>query len=486
MAAYEDYLATLTAPAFRWTFNGTIAATQGGLNGEQFAGSPSFVPGIIPNSSLSQAMILGASDVVSFPDSTLINTDETTGKTISFWYSPDNSALSGNVVVYEEGGGTNGITAYLESGYATFAVNVSGSAIGSLQRFQKLVAGEAYHFVIRMDEGTFSAFVNGSTLDSFSVPMPFPRHGADVAIGGADGATKDANSNTISAGSSGTFQDLMYWAEQMPLTDAEIEGIYNAGTQAITQSITASAVNAGLTASHLTSVTAQEALSRTGTANASASGSATVTVQSGASVSVTSDAQASASLSVRQGQRATASELALAFHSIGASVTQFVSSQSTLGIDYSLQALQSQQVSAQSSVTASATAQASTSSNQFRSATSALNASGSTEVEQSENLSLTSPLRVSVQISASQAQYTQVSAPLSAQDSLQIIEKQSVTASSALTTVYDTQSSFRSISNIPQNAFFEAYEKEAATITATAQVTPRFTADRPSIRWEVF
>ena len=131
---------------------------------------------------------------------------ESTYSEISFsaWIKPDD--VSGQRIIYEEGGGTNGVTLWIDNGSLTFSSRSggAGSQRNVIHPTSLTVDGEWHHVAATFNNGILSVFLDGvpQTLDISGDYTTIPGHGSDGGLGGPIGGG-------TSGGISGFYDGLM-------------------------------------------------------------------------------------------------------------------------------------------------------------------------------------------------------------------------------------------------------------------------------------
>lgn len=120
-------------------------------------------------------------------------------ETVVVWFNADatSSEIEGNVfMIYEEGGGTNGMCLYITNDELVVATRDGGAD------FQKIVstpftdAGKWHQAAIVYDTGLLSLFLDGAEVGSIATEYPddgdylgaISQHTSDASIGGGQGA----------------------------------------------------------------------------------------------------------------------------------------------------------------------------------------------------------------------------------------------------------------------------------------------------------
>jgi Ca2+-binding RTX toxin-like protein len=143
----------------------------------------------------------GVDDYIHIPDSALINTSAVTERTVELVFNADTTA--GRQVLWEEGGGTNALTIYIDSGNIYFNVRDSGE-YGPFTITTGISAGQTYHVAATFDStgaGLFTGYLNGAVVGTGATATDLDSHSGDIGIGaqnnanyyhdGADNAARD-------------------------------------------------------------------------------------------------------------------------------------------------------------------------------------------------------------------------------------------------------------------------------------------------------
>jgi len=201
-------------PDFYYRLNNTTANTGnsaiGGVaslnSGASLGGGGIYTNGAGSDS----ARFDGVNDRIRVSDSTLINTSNTTARTVELVFNADD--VTGRQVLYEEGATVNGFTIYLDDD----VLYVTGEDDGGGQQWNdaninstqiptgavNIVAGQTYHvaFVYEAATDSFSGYLDGALMSSVSTDgaTNFPSHSGDIGIGGVNGGVQfhDGEDNT--------------------------------------------------------------------------------------------------------------------------------------------------------------------------------------------------------------------------------------------------------------------------------------------------
>lgn len=126
----------------------------------------------------------GVNDYIAVPNSSLINLSNLTERTIEMVFNADTTA--GRQVLYEEGGGTNCMTIYIDNGQIYFNVrDGSGTTWGPFNINASVNAGETYHaaLVMNTDTGFVGGYLNGNLVGSGTALTILSSHSGNIGIG---------------------------------------------------------------------------------------------------------------------------------------------------------------------------------------------------------------------------------------------------------------------------------------------------------------
>ncbi|MCB9990713.1 MAG: DUF2341 domain-containing protein [Rhodospirillales bacterium] len=130
----------------------------------------------------------GANDFISVPNSALINTAAVTERTVELVFNADTTA--GRQVLWEEGGGTNALTIYIDSGQIYFNVRDSGE-YGPFTINTAINAGQTYHAAIVFDsvtDGQVHGYLDGALVGSGATATDLDAHSGAIGIGAMNNA----------------------------------------------------------------------------------------------------------------------------------------------------------------------------------------------------------------------------------------------------------------------------------------------------------
>lgn len=131
----------------------------------------------------------GVNDQLTIPNSTFINTASVTERTIELVFNA--SSTTGRQVLWEEGGGTNALSIYLDGSNIYFNVRDAGE-FGPFTIFSSITAGQTYHAAITFDSITnnlFTGYLNGAVVGTGITTTDLDSHSGAIGIGFDNGGT---------------------------------------------------------------------------------------------------------------------------------------------------------------------------------------------------------------------------------------------------------------------------------------------------------
>ncbi len=181
-------------PDAYWQLNdgGTIAVNQGSI-GTSIDGS--LANGVLTGQAAlysggGQSMFFdGVNDQLIIPNSTFINTAAVTERTIELVFNA--SSTTGRQVLWEEGGGTNALSIYLDGSNIYFNVRDAGE-YGPFTISSSITAGETYHAAVTFDSVTndlFTGYLNGAVVGTGITTTDLDGHSGAIGIGFDNGGT---------------------------------------------------------------------------------------------------------------------------------------------------------------------------------------------------------------------------------------------------------------------------------------------------------
>lgn len=181
----------------------TVAVDRIGTLDGSYIGNPTVgEPSLLTNVSSTSVAFDGAGDGVLLADSPVVNGTTRDARTAELWFSAD--TLTGRQVLYEEGGGTNGLNIYLD-GNTLYGRAWSGSTGWSndLQVTATATAATVTHVAVVLDATgarSLTMYVNGVAVGTSTKTdaAAWNAHSDDGAIGRVNGGTEfhDGNSST--------------------------------------------------------------------------------------------------------------------------------------------------------------------------------------------------------------------------------------------------------------------------------------------------
>lgn len=248
----ENDYATIMAsysPTFWWPLDGTQCEDQADGEENAHASTGQTVPivddAIIPanGSYCYRFTATGDAYPVFIDDNGDINSTSVSLRAISAWFIPD-TLTGGPYIIWKEGGGTHGITLYIEDGYLVIAVTYSSNNTGYVRYLLPEIG--LYHALAVCDFTDASTgirlYVNGSLIgtDGQSTGGSLPSHSGDIGIGSAQSGTwrtyDGASTSTIGA-FEGRIQDVAIWITDSQDWAQAASDIYAAGFLPVEESV---------------------------------------------------------------------------------------------------------------------------------------------------------------------------------------------------------------------------------------------------------
>jgi hypothetical protein len=160
------------------------------------AGAVQNVLGLVPSTG-NGALGFDGSSVVHFNDSDAINDDPAgyVTKSYEFWFQPENATT--RQVIFEQGGGTNGLNLYIEGGRLYFSA-YGNSAHGGVRTEAGTIQDGGLYYVVATYDGAAAAgeqikiYLNGEDISASleilgTIPAIVPTHGGEPGLGGGRG-----------------------------------------------------------------------------------------------------------------------------------------------------------------------------------------------------------------------------------------------------------------------------------------------------------
>lgn len=133
----------------------------------------------------------GVNSLVSIPNNSEFNSGpaEYPERTVELFFNADD-VNNGRQVLFESGGGTNGVGIYLDNGSVYFTARDNGD-YGPFGINAPVQSGETYHVSFTLDapNGTFTGYVNGEAVGTDVVTKPLAVHGGASALGRNQGGS---------------------------------------------------------------------------------------------------------------------------------------------------------------------------------------------------------------------------------------------------------------------------------------------------------
>ena len=220
----------VTTPVAYWTLDNTTNDSQGS-NNENGTSFSSFSTTAIQGTH--SASFDGSTSIRYSQDGGLM---ESASSNISFsaWILPDN--LTGDRVIYEEGGGTNGFMLWLDDGIltATSRAGGAGTEISVVATTTLTLDGLWHHVAATFDNGEVTVYLDGVAATTTAGFTQIAAHGDNGGIGGPVSSA----SNGVTGFFSGLMDAVRYsdsqtWSaseiisESQRQCDADSDGISN-------------------------------------------------------------------------------------------------------------------------------------------------------------------------------------------------------------------------------------------------------------------
>lgn len=124
----------------------------------------------------------GTNDRISVPNSPLLNTTNIAERTVELVFNADD--VGGRQVLWEEGGGTNALTIYIDNGRVYFNARDAGD-FGPFNISAPIQAGQTYHVsaVFSESQGQFRGYVDGEQVGTGTVTRSLSSHTGAIGIG---------------------------------------------------------------------------------------------------------------------------------------------------------------------------------------------------------------------------------------------------------------------------------------------------------------
>ena len=206
---YKDEI-LLDDPIAYWRLGNSFDNTAvnlgsiGNLADGIYSGHPISIEGLIGDND--GAIDFDGNSGVLIADHSSINTASSySQKTIELTFKAD--TVSGTQILYEQGGGGNGLNIYLEGNILKFGVWASNS--GEWLSYE-IDANETYQVALVFDAGQLTGYVNGQVIDSVTTSFTaIPRHTGNIAIGQVNDDTRFSNTSSTSANSGYYFDGMI-------------------------------------------------------------------------------------------------------------------------------------------------------------------------------------------------------------------------------------------------------------------------------------
>lgn len=184
----DEALSIPTPQAF-WTFDNDLNDVSGNGNDPNLndTSSPSFTVDALQGTNA--AVFNGVDQQVRYSVNGGFMESNYAQISFSAWIKPND--ISGNRIIYEEGGGTNGSVLWLDDGVLTYTTrNGGGSSQTNISVGNALTANDEWmHVAATFDNGTLRVYLNGMANSTEANYTNIPNHGSNGGIGGTFGGT---------------------------------------------------------------------------------------------------------------------------------------------------------------------------------------------------------------------------------------------------------------------------------------------------------
>jgi hypothetical protein len=158
----------------------------------------------------------GADDFVALPDAPEINETPRDERSIEAWFKVDDKTINTRKqVIFEEGGGTNGLNLYVFDGALYVGAWSEGTGFaGEWLQTSSIQSGTWHHVAFVYDKGSsFTGYLDGSAFGSVGVSSTMDSHSGDVAFGRMQNNTKfhDGNANGDGHELKGSIDEGRVW-----------------------------------------------------------------------------------------------------------------------------------------------------------------------------------------------------------------------------------------------------------------------------------
>lgn len=162
-----------------------------------------------------------------------INDGNQAVKTMTIAFRSPTSVVNGNEVIYEQGGGTNGLIYYINGDGTTMTLNMgiySGDGVNYTFESVAITAATKYIATLTYDGSGFQGYLNNTlsgltALTGGSTPIPLPSHTGDIRIGSANSTNRGAGITISSAIFTGEIAEIIQY--NRVLTGLELTTVSN-------------------------------------------------------------------------------------------------------------------------------------------------------------------------------------------------------------------------------------------------------------------
>ena len=165
----------------------------------------------------------GVNDQLIIPNSSFINTSAVFERTIELVFNA--SSTTGRQVLWEEGGGTNALSIYLDGSNIYFNVR-DADEYGPFTITTGITAGQTYHAAVTFDSvvsNLFTGYLNGAVIGTGVTTTDLDNHGGNIGIGFDNGGTyyHDGATGTTSNYFNGFISDVALYNRALDANDIQ-------------------------------------------------------------------------------------------------------------------------------------------------------------------------------------------------------------------------------------------------------------------------
>ena len=172
----------VTTPVAYWTFDGNTSDAVGNNDERPLGTPPTYSTTAVQGSN--SASFNGIDQSIRYSQDEAFMEIAVSSLSFSAWIRADD--LTGNRIIYEEGGAVNGLMLWINSGVVTFSVS-EGSVLSSREHPNLLAVDNQWHHVAAtFDSGDLIVYLDGVASAARTISSSvIPNHGNDGGIGGS-------------------------------------------------------------------------------------------------------------------------------------------------------------------------------------------------------------------------------------------------------------------------------------------------------------